>query len=483
MHHPQTNVTANTSPHYRSMTDAQCRMIHNSSLEILERTGVLLHYQPAIDLLKKAGCFVEDNRVRIPAGLAEWAIRTAPNRIMLYDRCGRPVMPLADRIATYGTGSDCLNALDHRTDQRRKAVLQDVIDGARVAQALPHIDFLMSMFVPGDVPAAADVRQMEVMLLHSAKPICFVTYGWEGTPEIIEMIETAAGGADRLRINPTAILYINPTTAFRHNEETLRKLIYSAEKHLPCIYWPDVMPGMTGPMTLAGAMACSNAGALVGLVISQLVSEGAPIALSTARITFMDMKTLTTPYATGPAGVGEGGGIEMSHYYDLPAFNSGGLSDSKLLDEQAIMEATWSLFYATLCGGNMIHDIGYLESGITGSLELLVICDEIVSWLKSLMKGVEISEETLALDLIHQHGLTGDFVGTDHTLRYMRDCWEPRLVNRQNYDQWVQNGATSMRDRAKAKINEILSAEPQRILPRDAESRIRKIADRAATTQ
>ena len=119
----------------------------------------------------------------------------------------------------------------------------------------------------------------------------------------------------------------------------------------------------------------------------------------------------------------------------------------------------------------------------SGSLELLVICDEIVSWLKSLMKGEEISEETLALDLIHQHGLTGDFVGTDHTLRYMRDCWEPRLVNRQNYDQWVQNGATSMRDRAKAKINEILSAEPQRILPRDVESRIRKIADRAATAQ
>jgi trimethylamine--corrinoid protein Co-methyltransferase len=205
MIHPQTNVDAHTAPFYRGLTDAQCRLIHCASLEILERTGAQVNHQPAIDLLKKAGCFVEDERVRVPAHLVEWALRTAPSRITMYDRYGNPAMPLGDRISTFGTGSDCLNVLDHRTGKRRDALLQDVVDGIRVADAMPNIDFIMSMFLPADVPVAQDVRQMEAMLTCSAKPICFVTYEWEGTAEIIEMLETAAGGAERLRINPTGI--------------------------------------------------------------------------------------------------------------------------------------------------------------------------------------------------------------------------------------------------------------------------------------
>ena len=479
MNHPQTNVIAYSTPYYRGMTDEQCRLIHCASLDILERTGVLLYYQPAIDLLKKAGCVVEENRVRIPSHLVEWALHTAPSRIMIYDRFGNPVMPLGDRISTFGTGSDCLNILDHRTGERRKAVLQDIVDGIRVAEAMPHVDFIMSMFLPSDVPVAADVRQMEVMLLYSAKPICFVTYGWEGTPEVIEMAEVAMGGADSLRFNPTAILYLNPTTAFRHNEEALRKLMYAAEKRLPCVYLPDVQRGLTCPITHAGAMACANAGQLVGLLIAQLVSEGAPIILNAAVPTAFDMKTMILPYL----GLGKAYFLEINHYYNLPTFNTGGCSDSKLLDEQAIFEATVTLYIAMLSGGNMIHDLGYMESGLTGSLELVVIEDEIVSWIKASMKGLEINEETLALDVIHEHALSADFLETDHTLRHVREDWQPCLIDRQNYAKWVESGATSMRDRARAKVNEILGAEPRHVVPPDVEEKIRAIAERGAAAQ
>jgi len=479
MNHPQTNVIAYTAPYYRGMTDDQCRLIHRASLDILERTGVFLYYQPAIDLLKKAGCLVEENHVRIPSHLVEWALRTAPSRIMMYDRFGKPVMPLGDRISTFGTGSDCLNILDHRTGERRKAVLQDVVDGIRVAEAMPHIDFIMSMFLPSDAPVAAEVRQMEVMLFYSAKPICFVTYGWEGTPEVIKMAEVAVGGADNLRINPTVILYLNPTTAFRHNEEALRKLMYAAEKRLPCVYLPDVQRGLSCPITPAGAMACANTGQLVGLLIAQLVSEGAPIILNAAVPTAFDMKTMVLPYL----GLGKAYFLEMNHYYNLPAFNTGGCSDSKLLDEQAIFEATVTLYIATLSGGNMIHDLGYMESGLTGSLELVVICDEIVSWLKACTKGLEINEETLALDLIHEHALSADFLGTKHTVRHVREDWQPCLIDRQNYAKWVESGATSMRDRARVKIDEILGTEPRHVLPPDVEKRIRTIAERMVVAQ
>jgi trimethylamine--corrinoid protein Co-methyltransferase len=480
MVHPQTNVGAFTAPFYRGLTDEQCRLIHCASLEILERTGVMVFYQPALDLLKKAGCFVEENRVRIPAHLVEWALRTAPSRILMYDRSGKPVMPLGDRISTFGTGSDCLNILDHRTGERRKALLQDVVDGIRVADAMPHVDFIMSMFLPSDVPVAADVRQMEVMLTYSAKPICFVTYEWEGTAEIIEMLEVFVGGAEQLRINPTAILYLNPTTAFRHNEEALRKLICAAEKRLPVVYLPDVQRGFSCPITYAGAMACANAGQLVGLLLAQLVNEGAPIILNAAAPSTIDMKTMVLPYAE-PAG--KAFALEMNFHYNLPAFSTGGCSDSKLLDEQAIMEATLNLFQATLRGGNMIHDLGYMESGLTGSLEMVVICDEIISWLAAYVKGLEISEETLALDLIHEHGLSGDFLETAHTLRHVREDWQPRLVDRHNYEQWMASGGMSMREQARAKINGILSAEPRHILPPDVEKRIRTITEGAVAAQ
>jgi trimethylamine--corrinoid protein Co-methyltransferase len=124
-----------------------------------------------------------------------------------------------------------------------------------------------------------------------------------------------------------------------------------------------------------------------------------------------------------------------------------------------------------------------MESGLTGSLELLVMCDEVVSWLKAFMKGLEISEDTLALDLIHQHALSGDFLGTQHTLRHVRESWRPRLVDRQNYDKWLASGGTSMRARARAKVDDILNSEPRHILPSEVEERIKAIADNAVAGQ
>ena len=320
---------------------------------------------------------------------------------------------------------------------------------------------------------------MEMMLTYSAKPICFVTYEWEGTPEVIEMAEVAAGGEENLRINPSVICYLNPTSAFVHNEEAVRKVMYCAEKRLPVIYLPDVIRGMTGPMTVEGAMACSNAGVLVGLVIAQLVNEGAPVILSTARPSLVDMKTMVMPYGSGD---GHSGSIEINHYYDKPAFATGGATDSKVLDEQAILEASLTLYSATLNGGNMIHDMGYMESGLMGSLELLVIEDEIVSLIRS-HRGWEFNEENLALDLIHEHALKGNFLETKHTLRHVRGGWEPRLLDRRNYEQWMARGGTTMRERARAMIEEILAQEPRHVLPPDVEKRIKAIAEKAVAAR
>jgi trimethylamine--corrinoid protein Co-methyltransferase len=193
------------------------------------------------------------------------------------------------------------------------------------------------------------------------------------------------------------------------------------------------------------------------------------------------MKTMVAPYGTGSGGVG---GVGINHYYDLPVFTTGGACDSKLLDEQAILEGTMSLYRSTLAGGNMIHDMGYMESGRMGSLELVVIQDETVSMIKGeTTGGLNFTEETLALDLVHKHALSGDFMATEHTLRHVREGWQPRLIDRHNYEQWQAKGGMSMRDRARAEIEEILAEEPRYALPPDIAEQVTAIADKAVADQ
>ena len=134
------------------LTHEQCQQLHNASLEILERTGARLFNEEALALVCKAGAkVVEGNRVRFPARLVEQALSTAPRSVTLYDRNGRPIMPLEGANSFFGPGSDCLNIVDHRTGERRRPLLQDVVEGVRVCDALNEISFVMSMFLPSDV--------------------------------------------------------------------------------------------------------------------------------------------------------------------------------------------------------------------------------------------------------------------------------------------------------------------------------------------
>ncbi|MFQ5343145.1 MAG: trimethylamine methyltransferase family protein, partial [Anaerolineae bacterium] len=213
------------SVQFRRLSQDQCQRLYWACLEILERTGVRLYDQAALDLLKKAGVPATDgNRVRIPAWLVERALTTVPKRVVLHDRHGNRVMPVEGYRSFFGPGSDCLNIIDHRTGERRKPVLQDVVDAMRVADALPHIDFVMSMFLPVDVSQeVADRCQMEAMLNHTTKPIVFVTPDFPGCVDAVEMAETVVGGPEALRQNPMTACYINVTTGLRHNQEALQK--------------------------------------------------------------------------------------------------------------------------------------------------------------------------------------------------------------------------------------------------------------------
>lgn len=470
----QSNYTSMDTPYFRKLSDDQVERMHHASLEILDHTGVRLFEPEALELLKKKGIQIDDgNWVRIPPGLVEWALSVAPKRTVLCDRHGRRVMPLERNNVFYGPGSDCPNVIDVRTGERRRGTLQDIVDAMIVCDALPNIDFLMSFCIASDLPQeTSDRHQMRAMLMNSTKPILFVTTEFDGCVDVIKMAEALAGGAEGLRRNPICACYINVTHPMRHNQEALQKLLFLAGKGLPTTYTPVVLRGATGPVTAAGAMALANAGELAGLVLAQLKREGAPIILTGGVNDMMDMKTTVDAYADPTNRVML---VELAHRYNLPIFGLTGCSDSKIPDEQAAAEAAFSIILETLAGAQMAHDVGYLEGGMCNSIEQIVICDELINYTKQFMRALEINDETLALDLIHEIGPDGNYLSTEHTLNYYKEDWYPKLFDRRNYDDWKARGEKTLRQRAKEKALKILETHKPEPLPADIQKQLDQI--------
>lgn len=474
----QSNYTSYDTPRFRKLSDDQTERLHHASLEILDRTGVCLYEPEALALLQKKGLHVEDgNRVRIPPGLVEWALSIAPKRAVICDRHGRRVMPLERNNVFYGPGSDCPNVIDVRDGARRAGTLRDIEEAIRVCDALPNIDFLMSFCMASDIDqTVADRHQMRAMLMNSIKPILAVTMEFSGCVDVIRMAEVVAGGEEALRRNPLCAFYINVTHPLRHNEEALQKLLFLAGKGLPTTYTPVVLRGVSGPVTAAGAIALANAGELAGLVIAQLKREGAPVILTGGVNDMLDMRTTVDAYGDPNNRVML---VELAHRYDLPIFGLAGCSDSKVPDEQAAAEAAFSIILETLAGAQMAHDIGYLEGGMCNSIEQIVICDELIAYTKQFMKGLEVSEETLALDLIDEVGPHGDFMGSDHTRKHYREDWYPKLFDRRPYEDWNASGAKTLRARARERALKILDTHQPEPLPADVQGRIDEIVAQA----
>jgi len=474
----QSNTFSLDTTQFRRLSDDQNRKLYWACLEVLERTGVRLYHQEALDLLKKAGVTATDgNRVRIPAGLVEKARTTVPNKVTFYNRYGQAVMPVYGHRSFYGPGSDCLSIIDHRTGERRQPILKDIEEAMIVADALENVDFVMCMFLPSDVPQQiTDRYQMAAMLRYTSKPIFYVTNDFTGCVDVVAMAEGVAGGAEALRKRPLAACYINVTTGLIHNEEALQKLLFLAGKGLPAAYVPSTQGGVTAPVTPAGALIVSQAGALVGLVLSQLKREGAPFIMPGWGGNMLDMQTTVQPYADPDK---RAMAPDFVHYLGLPMFALAGCSESKVVDQQAGIEAALTLMTDALCGSHIVHDLGYLESGLTGSLAQLVICDEILSWLSHFVRGVDVSDTALALDLIDELGPDGNFLESDHTFEHFRERWYPRVFERDNYEGWLGKGGQTLAERAAARVETILADHQPDPLPEGTDRQLEDIIRRA----
>ena len=472
----ETHSTSMTSAHYARMGHEECEKIHLASLEILGRTGVDVHDDKALQLLVKGGAKADGLRVRIPEHMITWALERAPKRITLYDRNGKVAMRAGGYNTYYGGGSDCLNILDHHTGERRRAVLQDVVEATTLMDALPEIDFVMSAFLPSDMDSQVyDRYQMEVMLDHTTKPIVFVTPDFEGCVAAVEMCELVAGGIEAFQRKPFATCYINVTSGMTANAEALQKCMYLAGKGLPQLYIPLNAGGVNSPVTTAGCMASMNAGSLLGILLAQLVREGSAVAMPGWNGGPYNLQTMVGNYVLADE---QGVPTSMGKYYDLPVFGLGGSTDSKLLDQQCGFEATISLLTALLHGANIVHDVGFMDAGMQGSLPLIAMCNDFLGFIRAMTSGVVVNQETLALDVIDELGPTGNYLSHDHTMKHYREAYYSKLIDKNQHAVWVKRGGTSMEQRAAKLVDEILSKHHAEPLPTEIQCDIKKIISR-----
>jgi trimethylamine--corrinoid protein Co-methyltransferase len=255
------NTQINASPQFRVLADDQIEQVMNGALEVLERTGTQVYSPTALDLLRRAGGRVSDGtRVRIPSWLVRQALNTVPHRLVVAGRDRSKRLYLEKNRFYFGTGSDCPSLVDPHTGQVRKYTFDDVVDAARISDALPNIDFHMSLgLTSGVVPQTYDRPQLLAMLQGTLKPLVVTAVDRQGLADQHQMACAVVGGADAFANLPLFVVYIEPSSPLSNSVEAVEKLLYAAEHHIPAIYTPCIMAGGTGPVTLAGTMVTALA--------------------------------------------------------------------------------------------------------------------------------------------------------------------------------------------------------------------------------
>jgi len=440
------------------LSEADKAAIYEAALEIMETVGQRVHHAEALALLRAAGCTVTDpDLVCIPRELVQQARATAPNKIEVYDRRGEPAMSLGGYNAYFGNGSAVTSVYDVDTGEHRPTVLSDGVDAVRLCDALPMIDFVMAYAHPGGVdPHSALLESFRAMVANTTKPLVVVAENAGDLDVMWRIARELRGGAEELRAKPYFTMYLEPVSPLSHSVESIEKLLFCADWGIPAIYSPAPLAGGTAPLTVAGHIAQGTAESLFGLVIHQLRRPGAPFLFGIGP-GVLDMATSQSSYNAPEYLMGYLCAIEMARWLDLPNWGYAGTTDAQVIDAQAGMEAAELTFLSLAAGSNLNHDIGYIDYGMTASLELIVIMDEYLSLNRRIFAGVEVTPETLAVDTIREVGPGGDFLSSRHTAKHVRTAqWRPTIINRQGYVRWQEEGGLDLREKARRKALQLL---------------------------
>lgn len=419
--------------------------------------GFKVLHEGARKMLKSAGAIVDGDIVKVPEFIVTECINKAPKGFTVYDRQGRRAMEVEGRKSYYGTNPASPNTMDALTGEIHPTTVQDIVNGARVADYCENISWVMPMGSCQDVPSiSADLHEFVATVTQTTKPIVFIGYSARGTEIVYEMAAQVAGGEDALRRKPFVILYPEPISPLVFPDEVVDRLFLAADLFMPQIPGPAVQLGATGPATLAGVIVQITAEALMCLTLAQLRNPGCPVCLS-GNVQILDMRTGTFGVGFPEMSLGISAQAEVAQSFGLPTWGYAGCSDAKSVDAQAGLESGFSVLSQGLAGLNLIHDVGYLDMAMVSSPAQLLLGNEAIGMTKRFLEGIRVNQETLARHVIEAVGPGGHFLQQRHTLDHFRsELSRSELLTRQPYGTWKKAGGKDMAQRIQEKLVEII---------------------------
>jgi len=466
----------------RLFTNRQIQRIHKATLEVLEQVGVATDSSRILQLLADGGAKVDKKkrRIRVSAKLVEEALKKAPKNVKL---CGRD--PEKDILLEKGKvyfglgGTPTPYFRDTATGEIRRPTKEDVVKATRLGNALPNISFIMSIAGSYNLPPPIQyLHDLDALFNNTHKPIIYAAPGLKYAQKVLEMAAKIVGEEELMDRLPIT-LYSEPVSPLFFSKLN-ENIIEFARQGIPIVFGPSPMIGATGPGTLIGTFIMSNAETLVATVLSGMVNPGTPVIYG-AHANVMDMRTTRCAYAAPETAISHVLTAQMAHYYKLPSFAQAGAgTDSKSCDAQAGIETMMGSLISVLAGVNLIHSVGTMAGGSYGSMEMAIICNEVIGIIRRIVDGATVNTETLAVDVIKEIGPGGNFLSHPHTLKWFRkELYMPELFNRLSLRDWIKTGQKDAEQLAREKVPTFLETSTVTPLPQHVQEDLKRILQRA----
>jgi trimethylamine--corrinoid protein Co-methyltransferase len=460
---------------YKPLSPGDVGRIIDEAFRVLEKSGMLVYSQTAREAFRRAGAAVDAGQplVRLPRKLVEDCIASNPSGITLYSRDGSCDAVLEDSRVHFGTGGTAIYVLDPDTGKRRPSTTGDVALCARLTDALDNVHVFTINVFPNEIESNddIDINRFFHAFDNTSKHVMGGLYSMSGCRQVVAMAETIAGSMDRLQAEPFVSFITLVISPFKIDDLYGEMTCYLAEKNLPVVVPTEPICGTTSPVTLAANILTHVAETIGGVCLVQCVRKGAPaICGSVGSIT--NLRTMDHVGGAIERAMINAGVSQVAQTLEIPLYSTGGTTDSKSVDIQAAYESAMSSLLVSMSGANYIHDIaGLMEADLTVSYEKMVMDNEILGMCRRVLEGIEISEETLAADLIIEKGPGKDYLDSEHTVRHMRgEFYEPTISNREKRD-----GAYRGEDallQARERVAELRSEQVKPLLPGDVRKRI-----------
>lgn len=464
---------------YQPLSNGEIQQIHEASLEVLERTGIEVVASEARDLFEAAGARIDKavNRVHLSRAMVEDAVAQANKRFTLAGREQRHDLDMGGDRVYMGTGGAAVKIMD--LDGRvRPSNLADIARIGKLVDALDNIHFYLRPVVARDVPnELLDVNKTYAAVSNTTKHVMTSAYSPTSAREVIEMASMIMGSKEAYEERPivsfTACWTVSP---LRYAPETVEVLIELLRQNIPVVTSSAPQSGATSPAALAGTLVQINAEELSGIVLCNLVRPGARVLLGYVP-SVADMRTGNFVGGAPEFALMNAAAAQLGHFYGLPVYNSSALSDSKVPDSQAGYEKGMTSATAALAGSNYIHhSAGFLESMLCVAYEQYVIDDDINGSVMRMVRGIEVNDDTLSVDLIDQvcRG-EGHYLGTEQSLALMNtEYYFPHTADRSRRQDWEGQGSLSMRQRARIRARQILETHQPQPIPDEVDRAIRE---------